>query len=172
MQNNQSHRRLVLLILIPPLLAMCVCLGFATPRLISFLNSPAFPDYLWSQRITHALNDKGFSVRDSANVARSERPVIAIVALEISDLVKGEKKRPYELVKEVHSVVMETFANTSLQPQPVDIIFVVVNSQSGNSYAVEANFEDVRKFQAGEISEKTYFERWILHPRILDITPP
>jgi hypothetical protein len=118
------------------------------------------------------LNDEGFSIRESTNVARSERPVITIVALEISDLVNGEQKRPYELVKEVHSVIMESFANTSPQPQPVEIIFVIVNSQSGSSYSVEANFEDVRKFQAGEISEKTYFEHWTLHPRTLDITPP
>jgi hypothetical protein len=172
MQKNQRHRRLLFLILIPPILAICLCLGFSLPRLVSFLNSPAFPDYLWSQHITRALSDKGYSVRDSANVARSERPVIDIVALEINDLVNGEQKRPYELVKEVHSVVMETFANTAPQPQPVDIIFVVVNNKSGDSYAVEMDFEDVQKFQAGEISEQTYFEHWILHPKTLEITPP
>ncbi len=143
-----------------------------TPPIYNFLNSSAFPDYLWSQRIAHALRNKGYSIHETVNVARSERPVIDIVALEVDNLVNGEQIEPYELVKEIHSVIMETFVNTSFQPQPVDIIFVIVGNYPGETYAVEVNFEDVQEFQAGKISEQAYFERWTVHSNTLEIAPP
>jgi len=172
MRKIPRHRRLAFLILIPPLLAICLCVALSTPPIYNFLNSAAFPDYLWSQSITRTLKDKGYSIHDVANVARSERPAITIVAVEVDSLVKGEQPKPYDLIKNVHSLIMETFANTSPQPQPVDIIFVIVDNYSGESYAVEANFEDVRKFQEGQLSEQEYFERWTVHSKTLEIAPP
>jgi len=172
MKKNQRHRRLVLLIFIPPLLAICLCIAFLTPPIYNFLNSAAFPDYLWSQRITRALRDKGYSIHETVNVARSERPVIDIVALEVDNLVNGEQLKPYELVKGVHSAIIETFADRSHQPQPVDIIFVIVGTYPNEQYAVEVNFEDGQEFQAGKISEQAYFERWTVHSNTLEIAPP
>jgi len=173
MKHNQRHRRLVLLIILPPLLAICLCAALLTSPVYNFLNSSAFPDYLWSQNITRTLKDKGYSIHDVANVARSERPVITMVAVEVDNLVvKGEQPKPYDLVKAIHSVIIETFTNTSPRPQPVEFIFVVVNSFPDESYAVEVNFEDVQKFQAGQLSEQAYFERWTVHSRTLKITPP
>ncbi|MBC7878292.1 MAG: hypothetical protein H7Y59_14070 [Anaerolineales bacterium] len=172
MRKIPRHRRLVLLILIPPILAICLCAVLLTPSTYNFLNSAAFPDYLWSQRIARALRDKGYSIHETVNVARSERPVIDIVALGVGNLVNGKQIKPYELVKEIHSVIMETFANTSIQPQPVDIIFVIVGNYPGETYAVEVNFEDVQEFQAGKISEQAYFERWTVHSNTLEIAPP
>lgn len=172
MQKIPRHRRLVFLILIPPLFAICLCGALLTPPIYNFLKSAAFPDYLWSQSITRTLKDKGYSVHNVANVARSERPAITIVAVEVDSLVKGEQPMPYDLIKDVHSIIMETFANISPRPQPVDIIFVIVDNDSGESYAVEVNFEDVQKFQVGQLSEPAYFERWTVHSKTLEITPP
>jgi len=172
MKKNQRHRRLLLLIFIPPLLAICLCMVLLTPPIYNFLNSSAFPDYLWSQRIAHALKNKGYTIHETVNVARSERPVIDIVALEVDNLVNGKQIKPYELVKEIHSIIVETFADKSYQAQPVDIIFVIVGRYPDETYAVEINFEDVQEFQAGKISEQTYFERWIVHSNTLEIAPP
>ncbi len=176
MKKNRyhRHRRLVLLIFMPPLLAICLCVALLTTPVYSFLNSPAFPDYLWSQSITRNLKTKGYSIDDVANVARSERPVITMVAVEVNNLVKGQQSKPYDLVKEIHSVVIETFANTTPQPQPVEFIFVVVNNFDflDESYAVEIKFEDAQKFQVGQLSEQEYFERWKVHSNTLEISPP
>ena len=172
MRKRKSHRRLIWLIFIPPLLAICLCLAFSVPPIFKFLNSAAFPDYLWTQSITRELSNKGYSIHDFANVSRSEPHPIAIVAVGVNNLVEGKQLEPYELVKNVHSIIIESYSNTSPQPQPVDIIIVLVYGNSGNSYVVEVNFEDVRKFQAGEIYEQEYFEHWILHPDTIEITPP
>jgi hypothetical protein len=172
MKKNQRHRRLALLIFIPPLLAICLCVALLTSPVYNFLNSSAFPDYLWSQSITRTLKDKGYSIHDVANVARSDRPVITMVAVEVDNLVQGEQPKPYDLVKEIHSVITGTFENTSPRPQPVEFIFVVVNDFPDKSYAVEINFEDAQKFQAGQLSEQAYFERWTVHSNTLKIAPP
>jgi hypothetical protein len=154
------------------MLAICLCLAFSALPIFKFLNSAAFPDYLWSQSITHALSDKGYSIHDVVNVSRSEPLHTTMIAIGISDLVKGKQLEPYQLVKDVHSVIIESYENTSPQPQPVDIIAVIVYGNSFNGYVVEGNFENVRKFQAGEISEQEYFKHWILHPDTMKITPP
>ncbi len=172
MQKKQSHRRLIWLIFLPPLLAICLCLAFSAPPIFKFLNSAAFPDYLWSHSITHTLSDKGYVIHDAVNVSRSETPPITIIAVGVSNLVEGKQVEPYELVKDVHSVIIESYENTTPQPQPVDIIAVIVYGNSDTSYVVEVNFEDVRKFQTGEISEQEYFKHWILHPDTMEITPP
>lgn len=171
MQNRKHHRRLVWLIFAPPLLAICVCLAFSVPPIFKFLNSDAFPDYLWSQRITRALNDRGYSIHDFVNVSRSQPELCTIIAVGVDKLVDGKEPEPYELVKDVHSVIMESYANTSSPPQPVDIIVVLVYGDLYDSYAIEVSFEDVQKFQTGEISEQEYFGRWILHPNTIEITP-
>jgi hypothetical protein len=172
MQKKKSHRRLVWLIFLPPLLAACLCLIFSAPPIFKFLNSAAFPDYLWTQNITRELRNKGYSVHDFANVSRSEPPPVTIIAVGVNNLVEGKHLEPYQLVKGVHSIIIESYTNTLPQPYPVDIIAVLVYGNSGDSYAVEVNFEDVRKFQAGEISEQEYFAHWILHPDSMKITPP
>jgi hypothetical protein len=172
MQNNRSHRRLVWLIFIPPLLAICACLAFAIPQIFKFINSAAFPDYLWTQRITRALNDKGYSIHDFVNVSRSQPELCTIIAVGVDRLVDGKQPEPYDLVKDVHSIIMESYTNTSYPPQPVDIIVVLVYGDLYDSYAIEVSFEDVRKLRTGEISEKEYFEHWTLHPDTVEITPP
>lgn len=172
MENDRSYRRLVWLIFIPPLLAICVCLAFSAFPIFKFLNSDAFPDYLWSQRITRALNDKGYSIHDFVNVSRSQPELGTIVAVGVSKLVHGEQLEPYELVKDVHAVILQSYEKTSPQPQPVDIVFVIVEDDLWDSYAVEISFDYVQEFQAGQISERDYFEHWILHPDTLEITPP
>lgn len=172
MKHDQRHRRLVLLIFIPPILAICLCIALLTPPIYNFLNSPAFPDYLWSQRITRTLRDKGYSIHDIANVSRSERPSISLVGVGVSNPVPGEQLKPYELVKDVHSAIMKSYADTSPQPLPVDIIFVIVGNYPDETYAVEINFEDVQEFQAGKISEQEYFERWTVHSNTVEIAPP
>lgn len=172
MQKKKSDRRLIWLIFLPPLLAICLCLAFSAPPIFKFLNSAAFPDYLWTQSITRELSNQGYSIHDFANVSRSEPPLCTIVAVGVNNLAEGKQVEPYELVKDVHSIIIESYTNTSPQPQPVDIIVVLVYGYSGDSYVVEMNFKDVRKFQAGEISEQEYFEHWILHPDTMEITPP
>lgn len=172
MKKNQRHRRLVLLIFIPPLLAICLCVVLLTPSVYNFLNSAAFPDYLWSQHITRELNEKGYSIHDIVNVSRSEGPSISIVAVGVRDLVNGEQRKPYELVKDVHLIIMKAYVGTSPQHQPVDIIFVIVDNYPSVSYAVEIDFKDVQEFQAGKISEQDYLSRWVLHPDTLEIDPP
>lgn len=172
MKKNQRHRRLVLLIFIPPLLAICLCVALSTPSIYNFLTSAAFPDYLWSQHITRELNNDGYSIHDFVNVSRSETPPITIIAVGVSNIVEGRQLEPYELVKDVQSIITESYINTSPQPQPVEIIAVLAYGDFSDSYVVEVKFEDVRRFQAGEISEQEYFKRWILHPDTLEITPP
>jgi hypothetical protein len=172
MRKIPHHRRLVFLILIAPLFAICLCVTLLIPSIYNFFNSAAFPDYLWSQRITRDLNDKGYSVHDFVNVSRSEIPPITLIAVGVSNVVEGKQIEPYALVKDVHSIITEAYTNTSPQPQPVEIIAVLVYGIPRDPYAIEANFEDVRRFQAGEISEQEYFKRWILHPDTLEIAPP
>jgi len=172
MQKRQTHRRLAWLIVIPPLLAICLCMVLLTPPVFNFFNSSAFPDYLWSQRITRALRDKGYSMQDTANVSRSESPSISLVGVGVSNLVAGEQLKPYELIKDVHSIIMKSYADTLHQPLPVDIIFVIVGNYPDETYAVEVNFEDVQEFQAGKISEQEYFERWTVHSNTVEIAPP
>jgi hypothetical protein len=173
MRKKKSHRRLVWLIFIPPLLAVCLCLAFSASPIIEFLNSAAFPDYLWTQRITRELSNKGYSIRDFANVSRSESPPIKAVAIGVNSLIKGRPVEPYELVKDVHYIIVESYANTSPQPQLVNTIMVLVYGNFDDTYVIEVNFEDVRRFRAREISEQEYFKRWILlHPDKMEITPP
>lgn len=172
MQNNKSHRRLVWLIFIPPLLAICACLAFAVPQIFKFLNSDAFPDYLWTQRITRTLSNKGYSIHDFVNVSRSQPELCTIVAVGVDQLVDGKQPEPYELVKDVHSIIMESYTNTPYSPQPVDIIVVLVYGDLYDSYAIEVSFEDVQNFQTGEISEQEYFERWTVHSNTIKVTPP
>jgi hypothetical protein len=172
MQNNKSHRRLVWLIFIPPLFAICVCLAFSAPQIFKFLNSDAFPDFLWTQRITRTLSGQGYSIHDFVNVSRSQPELCTIVAVGVSKLVHGEQPEPYELVKGVHAAIIKSYEETFPRPQPVDITFVVVEGELWDSYAVEISFEYVQEFQAGQISEQEYLEHWILHPDTIEITPP
>jgi hypothetical protein len=87
-------------------------LAFSAPPIFKFLNSDAFPDYLWSQRITRALNEKGYSIHDFVNVSRSQPELCTIIAVGVSKLVDGEQPEPYGLVKNVQLVIIESFANT------------------------------------------------------------
>lgn len=171
MRNNQSYRRLALLILVPPLLAIFLCVVLLTPRIKDFFNSPAYPDYLWSLRVTHALNDKGYPVHD-VTVSGSEALGFRDIDIQIGNLMKGERQRSYELVNDVHSIVMGTFINESSQPEPVDMITVMIIDYSSGSYTVSVDCETVRKFYAGEISEKAYFENWSYPQNTPGITPP
>lgn len=172
MRKIPRHRRLVFLIFMPPILAICLCMALLTSPIYNFLNSSAFPDYLWSQRITRALREKGYSIHDIANVSRSEGPSISLVGVGVSNLVAGGEPKPYELIKEVNSIIMKSYTDTSPQPLPVDIIFVIVGNYPSETYAVEVNFEDVQEFQAGKISEEEYFQRWTVHSNTVEITPP
>ena len=171
MRKIQSHRLLLLLILIPPLLATCLCVAFLVPRSIDFFTSSSYPDYLWSLRITRVLSNKGYPVHD-VSVSGSEPPGFRSIDVQVGNLVEGEQQRTFDLVKAVHSVVMETFVNSSSQPEPVDAVVVMVIDYSSGSYPVDIDFETLRKFQAGEISEQTYFEHWSYPENTPGITPP
>ncbi len=171
MQKNQPQRRLVFLIFLPPLLATCLCAAFSIPRLVDFYHSPAYPDYLWSLRITHELSAKGYPVHD-VSVSGSELSGSRDIFLQVGNQVEGKPQRTYELVKKVHSVIMETFDNTSAQPEPVDAIAVMVIDYSSGSYLVSVDYETVQQFHAGEISEQAYFEHWYYPEDTPNITPP
>ncbi len=171
MRKNQSHRRLLFLILIPPILATCLCVAFAVPRVSNFFHSAAYPDYLWSLRITKALSDKGYPVHD-VRALHSEPLGFSILDVQIGNLVDGEEQRTYELVKEVHSVIMETFLDGSVQPQAVSVIDVMVIDYDSGSYSVSVDFETAQKFYKGKISEQAYFDEWSYPENTPEITPP
>jgi hypothetical protein len=171
MHQNQSHRRLLFLILIPPILATCLCVALLVPRASNFFNSPAYPDYLWSLRITKALSDKGYPVHD-VTASDSEPPGFRILDIQIGNLIDNEEQGTYQLVKDVHSVIMETFSDESAQPQAVSVINVMVIDYDSGSYNVSIDFETAQKFYKGEISEQTYFDQWSYPENTPEIMPP
>ena len=171
MKQNQRHRRLALLIFIPPLLAICLCIVFLAPRVDGFFGSAAYPDYLWSLRMTKMLGDKGYPVHD-VTVSDSEPPGFRIVDVQIGNLVDDKEQRTYELVKEVHLVIMETFLYADAQPQPLTAVDVMVIDYDSGSYNVFTDFEAIQKFYAGEISEQVYFAQWSFPENTPEITPP
>ncbi|MCL4275581.1 MAG: hypothetical protein KJZ77_17045 [Anaerolineales bacterium] len=171
MRNNQSYRRLALLILVPPLLVIFLCVVLLTPRINDFFNSPAYPDYLWWLRVTRELSDKGYPVHD-VTVSENETLGFRDIDIQIGNLMKGEQRRSYELVKDVHSIVMDTFINDSSQPEPVDMITVMIIDYSSGSYTVSVDYGTVRKFYAAEISEQEYFKNWSYPENTPGITPP
>lgn len=171
MQKNHNYRRLTLLIFVPPLFVICLCFVLLIPSAFNFYDSSAFPDYLWSTRITRGLNDKGYLVYD-VKISGSDDPSSRVISVEISNLVGNEQKRSYDLVKEVHLIILETFDNTSSKPnQPANVVVITINDSYGNSHFVGVDYETVRQFFAGEISEKIYFVRWTYSPEIPEIAP-
>lgn len=94
------------------------------------------------------------------------------IDIQIGNLMKGEQRRSYELVKDVHSIVMDTFINDSSQPEPVDMITVMIIDYSSGSYTVSVDYGTVRKFYAAEISEQEYFKNWSYPENTPGITPP
>lgn len=171
MKRNQRYRRLVLLIFVPPLLAICLCMVLLIPNASSFFGSAAYPDYLWSLRMTKMLGDKGYPVHD-ITVSDSEPPGFRIVDVQIGNLIEDKEQRTYELVKEVHVVIMETFLYADAQPEPPTVVDVMVIDYDSGSYNVFTDYETVQKFYTGEISEQTYFEQWSYPENTPEITPP
>ncbi len=171
MQNNKFHRGLPFLLLIPPLLIICLCVAFLIPRVSDFFQSSAYPDYLWSRRITKALSDKGYAVHD-VKASDSEPPGFRILDVQVGDLVNDEEIRAYDLVKDVHSIIMETFVNEAAQPQPVSVIDVTIFDYDSGIYFVAVDFESAQRFSNGEISEEAYFDQWSYSENVPGITPP
>jgi hypothetical protein len=171
MKRNQRHRHLALLIFIPLLVAICLCTVLLLPRVSDFFTSAAYPDYLWALRMTKVLSDKGYPVHD-VSVSDSEPAGFRILDVQIGNLVGDEEQRTYELVKEVHSAIMETFLYATAQPQPPTVIDVMVIDYDSGSYTVFTEYETVQKFYDGEISEQIYFEQWSYPENTPEITPP
>jgi len=171
MQNNKFQRSLLLLFLIPPVLILCLCVVFLIPRANNYFHSPEYQDYLWSRRITNVLNDKGYTVHD-VKASDSEPPGFRILDVQVGDLVNDEEKGAYELVKEVHAIVIETFVDEAAQPQPVNIIYMTIFNYDSGIYFVGIDFETAQKFHNGEVSEKVYFDRWSYSGDVPEIAPP
>jgi len=171
MQKYQSHRLLMLLILIPPLAITCLCGGFVALGSVGFLRSSSFPDYLWSLRITKELSNKGYPIHE-VSVSGSEPPGFRIIDIQIGRLVNGEQQRTYALVKTVHEIVVDTFTNPFSQSDLVDVIVITIFDYSGGSYIVGIDFDTAHKYQLGEISKESYFEHWSFPPNTPEIMPP
>jgi hypothetical protein len=171
MQNNKFHRGLLFLLLIPPVLIVCSCAVFLIARISNYLRSPEYQDYLWSRRIANALNDKGYAVHD-VKASDSEPPGFRILDVQVGDLVNDEEKAPYELVKDVHALVIKTLVDKATPAQPVSIIYMTIFDYDSGIYFVVVDFETARKFYNGEISEEAYFDQWSLSGEVPDITPP
>jgi hypothetical protein len=171
MQKNRSSRHLLLVILIPPVLAACLCIAILIPRVVDFFSTTSYPDYLWALRITHELSNEGYPVAD-VSVLGSDIPGVRTIHVQIGNLLAGKQQRSYELVKEVHSVIIKTFANATAQPDPVNEILVTIIDYSSGSYMVSVDFETAQKYFAGDISDQTYFEHWSYPENTPGITPP
>jgi len=171
MQKNLNYRHLALLIFAPPLFVICFCIILLIPSVFRFYDSSAIPDYFWTNRIKQELDDKGYLVYE-VKISGSDDLDSRVISIEVSNLIGNEQKRSYDLVKEVHFVILETFDNTSSKPnQPANIVVVTIIDSLGNSHFVGVDYETVRQFFAGEILEKIYFVRWTYSPGIPEIGP-
>lgn len=171
MQNNKFHRGQLFLLIIPLVLVICLCVAFLIPRVSYFFQSSEYYDYQWSRHISKALNDKGYAVHD-VKASDSEPPGFRILDVQVGDLVNDEEKRSYELVMEVHTIVMETFVHESAQPQPVNLIYITIFDYDSGIYFVGVDFETAQKFYDGEISEEAYFDQWSFSGNVPRIISP
>jgi hypothetical protein len=117
------------------------------------------------------LSDKGYPVHD-VTILEGESQTFRVIDVQIGNLVNGEEVNTYDIVKEVHSVIMETFQNESAQPRPANVIDVMVIDYNSGSYDVFTDYDVVIRFCKGEISEQEYFTNWSYPENTPGITPP
>ena len=158
------------LLFIPLILFLFFCSAILIFRSIGFFNSNSSPDYLWSQRITQRLMDEGYSVND-VTINTNSTPVTLRV-IEIRVEIDIQQHRAYNVIDDIHRIMIEEFSHPASQPNPVDKVIVMLDSDINYPFGVISDFEFAWKYHNGQISQALYFDNWSYGEDIPGITPP
>ena len=168
--GNAKKFRPFLLILIPLFLFVCMCSILVALRASDFFSSNFFPDYLWSQRIARHLEQESYIVND-VSINTIETP-FKMRIMEIRVEVDINQSRAYNVISDVHRIMVEEYAHPSFQPNPLDKVIVMLDNGDVVSYGVISDFESAQKYYNEEISQDLYFKSWEYGGKIPGITPP
>jgi hypothetical protein len=171
MMGKFKKFRPFILLFIPLILFLFFCSAILIFRGIGFFNNlNSSPDYLWSQRITQRLMDEGYSVNDV--IINTNTTPVTLRVIEIRVEIDIQQHRAYNVIEDVHRIMIEEFSYPSSQPNPVDKVIVMLDDDDNYPFGVISDFEFAWKYHNGQISQDVYFENWSYGGEIPGITPP
>ena len=160
-----------ILLFIPLVLFLFFCSAILIFRGIGFFNNlNSSPDYLWSQRITQRLMGEGYSVNDV--IINTNTTPVTLRVIEIRVEIDIQQHRAYNVIDDVHRIMIEEFSYPSSQPNPVDKVIVMLDGDDNYPFGLISDFEFAWKYHNGQISQDVYFENWSYGGEIPGITPP